>query len=415
MIEPVERHPSRPAYPGQKEAAQGGISLLDLLLILLDRKWLILIGTSATALLSIGLVLMMTSWYTATTVVLPSQQKMGLPLGSLMGDLPVGGLMKSLDLLGGGGGDNDRFMSILESRRLAEKVIAKFDLEHRYGFGKKGRKYYYENVLMKYHKNVWAELDDNENVRISVKDSVPQVAADIANYIGEQLDSISYQLSQMSAKGSRLFFEERLKFIRRDMDSVHRAFADFQIKNNFIDLDQQVKSSIEALAGVEAEFIATDIEKEMLSSSFGSNSRMAEVNRKKEVLSRRMADYMQKGSGSLVLPLKKAPELGIQYANLYRDVKVQEGINAFVIQLYEQAKFREANNSPVVTVLEPAAVPQKRTSPKRAVMCLLITLIGFASLVTFVLLSHWYRGQLERRTDTAIKLGRVFAHFRPKK
>lgn len=415
MLEGVEQERTHPGYngPGEghaKNASSGGVSLLDLVLILLGRKWLLLGGMVVISAAAVSLVLSMTSYYTAVAVVLPSQQKMGLPFGSLLGgDNPMSGLMKSLDFLGSD--DNSRFMSILESRKLAENVINRFDLEDRYGFKKK-KKRYFENVLKEYHRKVRVEEDENGNIRINAEDSTPEVAAAIANYIAEELDSISYQLSQQSARGSRMFFEERLKLIRHDMDSVHRAFADFQIANNFIDLDQQIKSSIEALAGVEAEVIATQIEKDMLSSSFGNNSRMAEVKRKKEVLSRRMTDYMENGSGSLVLPLKKAPELGILYANLYRDVKVQETIYALILQLYEQAKFREANNSPVVTLLEKASVPQKRTSPKRMVFCLVMFLAGMSMLVTWVLLDYWYKSQRLARTETAAKLEKLFAHFR---
>jgi len=413
MIERIENEVPRPAYGRQPFPTESsGVSFLDLLLILLERKWLIFIGTLLAASLSVATVMMMTSYYTATAVVLPSQQKMGIPFGSLLGDLPMGGggLMKSLDFLGGQD-NNNRFLSILDSRRLAEKVIDRFDLESRYGFRKK-KVYYFENVLRAYHKSVSATEDDNGNIVIRAEDSTPAVAAQMANYIAEQLDSISYQVSQQSAKGSRIFFEERLRLIRHDLDSVHRAFANFQMANNFVDLDQQVKASIEAMAGVEAEVISNDIEKEMLASSFGNNERMAEVNRKKEVLSRRLADYMANGSGSLVLPLKKAPELGIQYANLFRDVKVQEGIYAYLLQLYEQAKFREANNSPVVTLLEAARIPQKRTSPKRMVLCIVITMTAFCLLVTWVLLKHWYRTQKAGRGETAEKLERLLAHFR---
>lgn len=418
MIERVENEKSRPAYPrpsgGPQKTVHDGVGMLDLLLILLERKWFLLVGSFLIAVGSVAFVFTRTSYYTATAVVLPVQQKMGMPFGSLLGDMPMGGLMKSLDLLGGQD-NNGRFMSILESRRLAEIVIARFDLETRYGLRKKNKKFYFENVLKEYHKNVRPMEDENDNISISVEDSTPEVAAQMANYIVEQLDSISYQLSQQSARGSRMFFEERLKLIRNDLDSAHRAFANFQMANNFIDLDQQVKASIEAMAGVEAEVISNDIEKEMLASSFGNNSRMAEVNRKKNVLSKRLAEYMTHGSGSIVLPLKKAPELGIQYANFYRDVKVQEGIYAFVLQLYEQAKFREANNSPVVTLLEPARVPQKRSSPKRMVFCAVIILAGFSFLVTWVLVAHWVRVQRSAGGETAAKFDRVLAHFRPRR
>lgn len=390
----------------------GGVSFLDLLIILLERKWFILSGLLAVSVGSVALVLSMTSYYTATAIILPSKQNSGFPFSSLLGDMPMGSLFKSLDILNQG--DNARFLSILDSRRLADKVIKRFDLAHRYEFDKH-RKFYYENLLKEYYKNVKIEEDSYENIRISALDSNPEFAAEVANYIVDQLDSISYRVSQEAARGSRLFFEERLTLMRQNLDSVHKAFAHFQVENNFIDLEQQVKSSIEALAGIEAEAMAADIEGEMLTTSFGSNSRIAEVQKRKSVLKRRVENYMQKGSGSLVLPLKRTPELAIKYAYLYRDVKVQETLYALTLQMYEQAKFREANNSPVVTVLERATPPQKRTRPKRMVFCLVSFISAFILLGSWVLVSHWYRLQGAAGTETHAKLRRVFTLMNPRR
>lgn len=405
--ETAATHKSAPVAAPKAKA--GGISVLDLILVLLERKWFLFGGmlliSGATILISVFL---LQSYYTASAVVLPSKQKMNSPLAGLMGESQVGGLLKSFDIFGGG--DNSRFLSILDSRRLADKAIERFDLVHHYGFHKQ-KKFYYENLLKEFHKNVEVQEDQLDNINISVTDTNPQVAADMANFIVDELDSISFTISQEDARGSRVFFEERLRLMRATLDSVHQALAEFQIKHNFIDLDQQVKSSIEALAGIEAEAMATDIEKEMLASSFGNNSRMAEVQKKKEVLNRRMADYMQKGSGSLVLPLMKTPELGIQYAYLLRDVKVHETLYAFIMQMFEQAKFREANNSPVVTILEKARVPEKRARPKRGTLCILAFFVGFALLSSWILISHWFAVQRRLGTDNYYKLNKILAHF----
>ncbi|MEO6098402.1 MAG: GNVR domain-containing protein, partial [Fibrobacteria bacterium] len=281
-----------------------------------------------------------------------------------------------------------------------------------YGFHKQ-RKFYYEDVLKKYHSNVNVQEDDLNNIAIEVTDTNGQVAADIANYIVYQLDSISFQISNESARGSRIFFEARLGLIRHVLDSTHHALADFQVKNNFIDLESQVKATVEALAGIEAEAMATDIQGELLSSSFGNNSRMAEIKRKKQVLDSRLKSYMQKGSGNLVLALEKTPELSIQYTYLYRDVKINETLYAYILQMYEQAKFREANNSPVVTILEPAKPAQKRTSPKRSLICILAFFAGLTLLSSWVLVSHWYRQLRETGSDSYFKLQKLFTHFRP--
>ncbi|MDB5105735.1 MAG: hypothetical protein JWP91_3424 [Fibrobacteres bacterium] len=400
-----------PEYPvSGSEFGNTRISILDLVLILLDRKWFLLGGMFLISAAAVATVLFLDSHYKAVGIVLPSKQKMGSPLGSLMGDVPLGGLLKSFDFLGQG--DNNQFLTILDSRRLADIVVDRFDLKHHYGFHKK-RKFYYEDLLRAYHREVEVEEDNMENIRISVTDTNAQFAADMANFIIDQLDSISYQISQQSARGSLAFFEKRLNLIKKTLDSTHHAFADFQIEHNFIDMETQVKASVETLAGIEAEAMAADIQGEILSNTFGNNERMNEMKRKKGVLDRRVKDYMQKGGGSLVLPLTKTPELAIQYAYLYRDVKVNETLYSFILQMYEQAKFREANNSPVVTVLERAKPAEKRSSPKRLVVCLLAFFSGFAVLSSWVLIQHWYLGQKTARTDSYHKLRRLSAHFRP--
>ncbi len=357
---------------------------------------------------------LMKKTYTSTAVILPSSQNnSSSPIASLMGDLPMSGLLKSFDIFGQN--DNSKFLTILESRRLAEKVIDKFDLIRRYEFHEK-RKFYFENVLKAYYKNFKVQEDGLENIRIAVTDEDPKVAAEMANYVVGQLDSISYDLAKESARGSRVFFEERIALMSQTLDSVHTAFAEFQMKHNFIDMDQQVKSSIEALASVEAELMATEIEEEVLASQFGvNNQRLDEIKKKRVVLKNRISNYMNEGSGSLILPLRKTPELGIKYTLLYRDLKINQTLYAFLLQMYEQAKFREANDSPVVTVLEWAKPAEKKTTPKRATLCILAFFVGFTGLSTFVLAEHWFRKQKESETESFRKLSELFEHFKFKK
>ncbi|MEO6095768.1 MAG: Wzz/FepE/Etk N-terminal domain-containing protein, partial [Fibrobacteria bacterium] len=119
---------------GNGSDRHGQVSILDLILILLEHKWFILIGMILICGSAVATVLLLQSRYTSTVIVLPSKQKMSSPLGSLMGDMPLGGLLKSFDFLGQG--DNNEFLSILDSRRLAEQVVTRFDLIHHYGFHK---------------------------------------------------------------------------------------------------------------------------------------------------------------------------------------------------------------------------------------------------------------------------------------
>lgn len=390
-----------------------GVGILDLILILLNRKWFMFFGMLIISVAAVATSILMKKTYTATAVLLPPKSNGSSPLGSLMGDLPIGGLLRSMDIFGKE--DNKKFQTILESRTMSMAVIQRFDLIKYYKFSKK-KKILIEDVIKAFYKNYAVEEDHMDNLLITVKDKDPERAAEMANFIVDKLDSMSFDLSKQSAKGSRLFFEDRLHLMTSTLDSVHHKMADFQTKHNMIDLDEQVKATVEALSGIEAEAMATNVERDVLSSKYGAdNARIQELKKKEGVLKRRVEDYMQEGSGSLILSLRKTPELAITYAYLYRDVKVQETLYAYILQMYEQAKFREANNSPVVTILERAVAPMKRSSPKRGAICILAFFVGFVLLSTWVLLQHWYARQMEAGTAAYFKLQAVIGHFRPRK
>jgi len=117
-----------------------------------------------------------------------------------------------------------------------------------------------------------------------------------------------------------------------------------------------------------------------------------------------MNHYLDSGSGQLILPLKKAPRLGIEYTYLLKNVKVQEMLHAFLLQNYEQAKLTEANTSPTVTVLEYAQPPQKKSRPKRAIICFLAFTISFILLSFWILVMKWFSMQREGQTEVYKKL-----------
>ena len=319
-------------------------------------------------------------------------------LGSLISkELPVSGILKSMDL--GGGSDADNFLSVLESRRMAEIVLRRFDLVRHYGFNKM-KKYYIEDLLKAFHRNTKIVENDYGNIEVAVTDSSPGMAADIANFMLLELDTITYRLAKESARNSRVFFEERLALIRQDLDTAAQRLTEFQTKNNYIDLEHQTKSSVEALAQFEAQKMALDLEISQLQSQYGSsgNQRIAELQKQKAVIGREIGKYMATGGGNLIIALKDAPAKSVKYGYLLRDVKIQESLYEFVLQLFEQAKFSESNDVPAVQALEYAQPPQKKTRPKRSIVCIMFFVAGCFAMTAYITWSKWMSGQKRRNT-----------------
>lgn len=384
------------------------INILDLLIILLEKKVVFIVSMLVFCCAGVAISMLMTKYYSATAVIIKPAQKMSPALGSLLGkDIPVSGLLKSMDIFGSN--DLDQFLGVLNSRRLAEKTIVQYNLVHHYGYDK-SKKYYIEDVVRTFQKSTRIAEDHFGNIEITVTDTSPEIASKIANYMVVQLDSITYALSKESARNSRLFFAERLGIIKADLDSASRAFTNFQIQNNYINLDAQVKSTIETLAGLEAQKIALEMEMEQIKNQFGQNNqRTQELQKNKSVIQKQIKYYMDAGGGNLMVSLKHAPTAATAYGELMRNVKMQETLYEFALQMVEQSKFIEANNTPAVQVLEFAQPPHKKTRPKRAMICMFFFVAGFIITVTGILSLQWLSNQRKMQTNTHKKISYLFS------
>jgi hypothetical protein len=98
------------------------------------------------------------------------------------------------------------------------------------------------------------------------------------------------------------------------------------------------------------------------------------------------------GSGqnthSIYPSIRKLPLLGVGYADLYRNMKVQEAIYEALTQEYEFAKVEEAKETPSVKVIDAPDVPQRKTYPHRLWMIALGTTFSFLFGAIWLLSQH---------------------------
>jgi hypothetical protein len=91
-----------------------------------------------------------------------------------------------------------------------------------------------------------------------------------------------------------------------------------------------------------------------------------------------------KSENSLYPSIRKLPLLGVTYADLYRQTKIQETVYELLTEQYELAKVQEAKEIPTVKVLDAATVPTKKSFPPRTVVVVLGTLLGIALAMTWI-------------------------------
>ena len=102
----------------------------------------------------------------------------------------------------------EQLMQILNSNKIRDRIISKFNLMEHYGIDSTSR-YKYSRLFDEYERNIKFRRTQFMAVQITVFDQDPQMAADIANNIAELLDTVKNNMQhQRAVQGLRIVDDE---------------------------------------------------------------------------------------------------------------------------------------------------------------------------------------------------------------
>jgi uncharacterized protein involved in exopolysaccharide biosynthesis len=322
--------------------------------------------------------------YEARTQLMPPDSEMSSGLASLLAMSARGGSGLGLlagDLLGLKT-SGSLFIGILRSETVEDRIIEKFDLKSVYGVRR----------MQEARRQLEANTEISEDrksgiIAIRVTDHSPQRVKDITESYVEELNRLVVELNTSAAHRERIFLEDRLKSVRQDLDASAREFSRFASDNTAIDIKEQGKAMVEAAATLQGHLIAAQSELEGLRQIYADNNvrvravraRIAELQAKlNQMGGGDLSTDGTAGNSSLYPSIRKLPLLGVTYAELYRNNKIQETVFELLTQQCELAKVQEAKETPSVKVLDGAKLPEKKSFPSRL---LIMFLGGFLSLM----------------------------------
>ena len=112
--------------------------------------------------------------------------------------------------------DCEYMMQILKSSDLAYRTIDHFDLYTHWEIKENDPKKYWK-VYKKFQKEVRIKRTENLAVEISVEDKDPQMAADIANYLVSQHDTLRNEMKRERGVAARQIAYETRDIMRKEM------------------------------------------------------------------------------------------------------------------------------------------------------------------------------------------------------
>jgi uncharacterized protein involved in exopolysaccharide biosynthesis len=329
--------------------------------------------------------------YQSVTLLMPPDSEGGAGLGLLAALTGHGGFGEFGGLAGdllGLKSSGALFVGMLGSDTIRDAVINKFQL----------MQVYHAKKIEDARKALAQCTDVSEDrksgiISIRVTDRDPRRAAAMAQEYVAQLDRLAADVSTSAARRERVFLEERLEKVKEGLDTAAKNFSDFASKNTAIDIPAQGKAMVEAAAILQGQLIAAESELSGLQQIYSANNfRVRSVQARVTELQKKLNELGGAGTpgqpdthNSLYPSIRQLPLLGVTYADLYRETKVQETVYELLTQQYELAKVQEAKEIPVVKVLDPPLVPTKKSFPPRTIIVALGTMLGVAFAMTWIL------------------------------
>ncbi len=353
--------------------------------------------TTIVIVLSIILALLMPLTFRATAVIMSPSSENTLGISSMIGNLPLGGL------LGGNDSNSMILLAILNSRKIAESTIKEFNLLSLY------KSDFMDDGIEEFHNNTDFKIEEEGTITISAnvttgwlhqKEEIEfskKLAQDIVNYIVDRLDEVNKALKTETAISQREFIEDRYKMNIKELKIAEDKLNIFQEEKKILALTEQTVAAITAAATIKGEILSNEVKYELLKQSLPSSHPDVLQLATEIALLKNQLKQMEEGelSDGLFPQLNKVPDLSIELARLKRDLEVQNTLFMYLTQQYEEAKIKEAKNTPTIQVLDYAEIPDKKYKPSRT----RIVIIGFLFSLIATTYTSYFLYKIKRVND----------------
>jgi uncharacterized protein involved in exopolysaccharide biosynthesis len=406
----IDGAPGVPAETGAAEASDvaGTPEWVTNTRALWERRRLLLRVAAISLLLSLLLAFMLPKQYKSSAQIMPpSNPSMGTAMLAALAGHALGG-MNGLGSLAGSllGGNNSTalFVNLLRSGTIADRLIDRFHLQSVYH-----KRYRVDTARHLARETTIVDDKKSGVITITVEDTDPRRARDLAQGYLDELNLMVNRTSISSAHQERVFIEKRLKKVKADLEVAQQQMSEFSSTHGTVDIKEQGRAMVEAASRLQAQMILEQANLDSLRQIYGdgnvrvraTQARIAELQGQLSKISGSSAPLPAEqttqsedkgGTGTsdqLYPPLRQLPRLAVPYADLYRQVQVQETVFELLTQQYELARIQEAKDVPVVGVIDAPGIPEKKSFPPRLLLALILTFI--ATSVAAALLLAWQR------------------------
>ena len=371
------------------------IDILDYIKVLIKHRKMIIRNVFVVAVAVALISFILPKTFTATTTILPPEDKQSVNILSALSNSPLSNL-----IMNESASTSDLFVEIIKSRSVIDGVL-KRDFSYKKDKEKKTllqiiKAKSLEKGRTKFSQKVNVKSSPEGIISVAVELNDPKLAADVANAIVDELDKINQEKSISRAKNSRIYIENQLKITEEKLKNASEELVKFQETYKAVSLEEQTKTAIEKAGELKGNILAKNVELGVALQTMKPNN-VVIVQLKKEIEElEKQYNYLQYGDSldlqdqrEFYIPFSEVPGVGLELAKLMREVRVQGTVWGLLNQQYFHAKIQEARDTPTIQVLDEAVPPELRTKPKRKLLVLIGSFLALIFSVFWAFTSEY--------------------------
>jgi uncharacterized protein involved in exopolysaccharide biosynthesis len=363
-----------PSVESEHHLDHEGTDLIEILTVLAKHKKLLIKLPLAAAILSAAISVALPDVYRATATLLPPQQSQSSAAALLS---QLGSFAGAASSAAGIKNPNDLYVGMLKSRTVADRLIARFNLQ----------KVYDTDLVEKARK----KLEDKTSIvsgkdgliTIDVEDSDPKRVTQLTNAYVDELLRLTKILAVTEASQRRIFYEQQLEQAKNNLANAEVAMKHAIDTSGVISVDSDSRALVETIGRLRAQIAAKEIQ--IRSTQAFITTANPEYQRAEEELNSLKAQLAKLENGHASDATNEQPsndKAGFESIKVLRDVKYYQMLYELLAKQYELARLDEAKDPSVIQVLDQAVVPERKVKPQRAIIVVLGTVLGLLAAVS---------------------------------
>ncbi|MFM8373200.1 MAG: hypothetical protein ACKOCO_12525, partial [Bacteroidota bacterium] len=287
--------------------------------------------------------------------------------------------------------DLDRILEVATSDEVTDYLVSKFGLYHHYDVdsaSSEGLFWVRENFRSHYA----VQKNKNDAIELSIEDTDPQLAADMANAAREKINEISQRLVKNTQARFLASFEENIKVKQKELDKLADSVRVLQNKYGIYSVTQQGEVFASELALAQGEVMRNRGRLEVLSDNPLIPKDTVEYIRANLRAGERTLQRLYKsGNYGDNFSVSNYNE-GLPQVALVNDLHYQARRQlSYDIERYHQIRSAYNTDIPAIQLISVAERPIMKIRPKRTALVVASTVAVFLFTLLAALLADAYR------------------------